>query len=1086
ERLRYMIDDSAPVAVITQATLASLFADLRVPVLEIGRGGAAEWAAESDANPGRAPGVKTNHLAYLIYTSGSTGQPKGVMIEQRSLVNAFFAYEGPYELRTRARRHLQMASFSFDVFTGDWTRSLCSGGTLVLCPREVLLDSERLYALMVRERIEIAEFVPAVLRELVNHIAESGRTLDFMRVLVCSSDTWSVGEYRRFLSFCGPETRLVNSFGLTEATIDSTYFEATALDGFRNDQHVPIGWPLANNSLLILDAHQQPVPIGVAGELYIGGRNVARGYHDRPELTAEKFVANPFASEAGERLYRTGDGARWRRDGNVDFLGRIDNQVKIRGFRIELGEIEARLSEHPAIRAATVTAREDSPGQRRLVAYYVATDAPELDELRAYLGERLPEHMVPSAFVHLDAMPLTPNGKVDRKALPAPDEAAYTSRGYEPPVGGTEVALAEIWAEVLGVERVGRWDNFFELGGHSLLLVKLTERMRRRGLHAEVSALFTTPTLAELATEVSGESFEVTVPPNGILPGTNRITPEMLPLADLTQAEIDAIVAAVPGGAANVQDVYPLAPLQEGILFHHLLATEGDPYLSVGLTGFETRERLYAYLGALQSVIGRHDILRTAVAWEGLREPVQVVWRDAPMQVQEVEIDAADGDVAQQLWARFDSRHHRMDVRRAPLLRAYVAYDAASERWLLLQQEHHLISDHETFDVVQTEVRAHLAGEAAGLPAVLPFRNFVAQARLGVSREEHEAFFRAMLGDVDEPTAPFGLLDAWGDGSGIAEARMRVEPELAARLRRSARKLGVSAASLHHVAWAGVLARVSGREDVVFGTVLLGRMQGGEGSDRVLGLFINTLPVRIAAGEVGVEASVRRTHAMLAGVLRHEHAPLVLAQRCSGVQAPTPLFTALLNYRHSPSSMMGRPVEAPEIRDEVRWLSAEERSNYPFTLSVDDLGEGFALLARVQASVGAERVCAMMHRALEGVVEALEDAPTRPMRSVDILPAAERRQVVQEWNDTAAEYPATAVIHDQFEAHAAASPEAVALVHEGERTSYAELNRRANRLAHHLRERGVGPDSRVAICVERSPEMLVAVLAVLKAGGAYV
>ncbi|HEX2090823.1 MAG TPA: AMP-binding protein, partial [Longimicrobiaceae bacterium] len=354
-----------------------------------------------------------------------------------------------------------------------------------------------------------------------------------------------------------------------------------------------------------------------------------------------------------------------------------------------------------------------------------------------------------------------------------------------------------------------------------------------------------------------------------------------------------------------------------------------------------------------------------------------------------------------------------------------------------------------------------------------------------VSRAEHEAYFRELLGDVDEPTAPFGLMDAWGDGSGIVEARQAVDAALAARLRESARRLGVSAASVFHVAWAQVLARASGRGDVVFGTLLFGRMQGGEGSDRVIGPLINTLPVRLRVGCQGVEPAVRATHAQLAELLRHEHASLAVAQRCSGVEAPAPLFTALLNYRHSTAAEAPTPG-ADRRRGGMRRVSGEERTNYPVTLSVDDRGEAFGLKAQVPASVGPERVCAMVHRALEGLVEALERAPESAVSGVAVLPEAERVQVVEEWNATGAAYPAESCIHELFEAQAERTPDAVAVVCEGRSLSYAELDARANRLAHHLRRLGVGPEVRAGIFLERGVEMVVSILAVLKAGGAYV
>ena len=377
--------------------------------------------------------------------------------------------------------------------------------------------------------------------------------------------------------------------------------------------------------------------------------------------------------------------------------------------------------------------------------------------------------------------------------------------------------------------------------------------------------LFATSTLAELAATVEAKANIIEIPPNRIPAGCTALTPEMLPLVKLTQDEIDRVVGSVPGGAANVQDIYSLAPLQEGILFHHLMSGEGDPYLLATLLSFDTRERLDAYLKALQAVINRHDILRTAVMWEGLSQPVQVVQHKAALHIQEIELDPADGDVSEQLYARFDPRRCRIDLRQAPLLRAYIAFDKGQNRWLMMQLLHHLLADHTTGGSDAGGDPGASAGDRqSSCRHHCPFATLVAQARLGVSKEEHEAFFRKMLADVEEPTTPFGLFDVQGDGTGIEEARVALDGALAQRVRERARKLGISAASLCHLAWARVLAKVSGRDDVVFGTVLFGRMQGGAGSDRVMGLFTNTLPVRIRIGEEGVEICVRQTHALLA------------------------------------------------------------------------------------------------------------------------------------------------------------------------------------------------------------------------------
>ena len=497
------------------------------------------------------------------------------------------------------------------------------------------------------------------------------------------------------------------------------------------------------------------------------------------------------------------------------------------------------------------------------------------------------------------------------------------------------------------------------------------------------------------------------------------------------------------------------------------------------MSRFDSRERVERYVSALQGVIDRQDILRTSVVWEGLPEAVQVVWRNAPLHAEEVVLDPADGEIAHQLAAGFDPRHYRLDVRVAPMMHVAFAQEHAGGSWVLVHLFHHLVLDHTALEIVQHEIAAYLHGEEGQLPEPVPFRTVVAQARLGVRREEHEAFFRAMLEDVSEPTLPFGLADVQGDGSGIAAAYHRIESSLSRRLRTCARRLGVSAASVCHVAWARVLSVLSGRDDVVFGTVLFGRMQGGAGAHRGMGLFLNTLPVRVKMA-TSVEVGVCQTHAELAQLMYHEHAPLVLAQRCSGVAAPAPLFSALLNYRHVASEAVSR------VLDGMQPLAVKERTNYPVTLSVNDFGEELSLSAQVDGSLDAQRVCGYMTRALEEVVEALERAPKRSLNELRVLPDAERDQVLVEWNATERPYRLDACVHELFEEQVARTPDAIALVYDDVQVSYGELNARANRLAHYLRSLGVGPGSRVALCLERSIEMVVGLLGVLKAGGAYV
>ncbi|KGV27638.1 D-alanine--poly(phosphoribitol) ligase, subunit 1 [Burkholderia pseudomallei MSHR4462] len=1078
ERLRRMLDDTNPVAVLVDDIGADALASFgshvaaRSPRVHLSRD-IAQWRACSPANPPTPRERAARRLAYVIYTSGSSGEPKGVMNEHRGVVNRLWWMQQTYALDERDAV-LQKTPFSFDVSVWEFFWPLMSGARLVIAKPEGHKDPAYLSELIDRERVTTLHFVPSMLQAFLEDEG-AARGCGSVKRVMCSGEALPPSLVKRFYR-CLPDARLHNLYGPTEAAVDVT---AWACDAEEGGASVPIGRPIANTRIYVLDGYGQPVPRGVAGELYIGGVQVARGYLNRPELTRERFVDDPFV--AGGRLYKTGDLARWRTDGSLEYLGRNDFQVKIRGFRIELGEIEAQLAKVAGVRETVVLARDSgSPaGEKRLVAYY--TGNADVAALREQATRHLPAYMVPLAYVRLDAWPLTPNGKLDRRALPAPADDAYARAEYEAPQGAKEEALAAIWKDLLPVERISRHDNFFELGGHSLLVIGLSEKLRAAGLHADVRVVYRASTLADLAAHLGTDNQDIRIPPNLIADGDEHITPAQLTLVALSQESIDALVTKVEGGAANVQDIYPLAPLQEGILFHHLMSGESDPYVLSGVLAFRSREVMERFVSALQQVIDRHDILRTGFFWEGLEQPVQVVQRRATLPVSVVELDAREGDIVRQLETRFDSRGYRMDVSRAPLMHVHAACDGEHERWVARVLFHHLSIDHTTLERVIEEARAIGQGRAEDLPQPVPFRNFVAQARLGVSEADHEAYFRAKLGDIDEPTAPFGLLSVQGDGREIAEAARRLKPELSGALRGHARRLGVSAASMMHVAWGLVLSRTTGRQDVVFGTVLFGRMQGGAQSDRSLGLFINTLPVRMRVAQTGVETSVKETHAQLAELMRHEHAPLVLAQRCSGVPAQTPLFTSLLNYRYSKPK-----VAAAHIADGIELLDGHERTSYPLSMTVDDHERDFTIVAKVCERIGPQRVCELMELALEQLTRALSANPGGELAELDVLPAAERTQVLHGWNETGRAYARDACLHQLFEAQVSRTREAAAVICGDETLSYTDLDARANRLAHYLRGQGVGPDTRVGLALGRGVEMMTGLLAILKAGGAYV
>jgi amino acid adenylation domain-containing protein len=500
ERLAYMLEDSAPAVLLThdaaRKALAGLAGDApAVPVLNFDHD-AAQWASQSERNPSRAgAGLNPRGLAYVIYTSGSTGLPKGVMVEHRGLCNLAFAQIGAFDVNPESRV-LQFSSFSFDACIFELTMTLCRGASLVLPPRGLLLAGEALIRTVEQYAVSHATLTPAVLAAL-----PQDATMDSIRVLVVAGEAvtreavqrWSVG--RRF----------VNAYGPTETTVWATQHEC------HDDRPgaPPIGRPIANARIYILDLHRQPVPIGVAGEIYIGGAGVARGYLNRPELTEERFLRDPFSAEPEARMYKTGDLGRWLPDGTIEYLGRNDQQVKIRGYRIELGEIEARLAEHASVGEAVVIARDDNESGKRLVAYYTGEEA-GAESLRAHLLSTLPEYMAPAAFVFLSELPLNPNGKLDRKALPAPDLSKQLERQYEEPRTPVEQILCAIWEQILGVERVGIHHNFFELGGHSLTMMRVHHRVQQElAKKFSLMAMFEHSTITSLATYLINNNPEL-------------------------------------------------------------------------------------------------------------------------------------------------------------------------------------------------------------------------------------------------------------------------------------------------------------------------------------------------------------------------------------------------------------------------------------------------------------------------------------------------------------------------------------------------------------------------------------------------
>ncbi len=786
ERLTFIADDADAVLVVTNARHQQRLAGTRAQVVTI-EAAQRESVRVADDNLGVA--IDGDDLAYVVYTSGTTGQSKGACLTHRGFVNAYRGWEQEYRLEP-GWAHLQMASFQFDVFCGDFIRALGSGGRLTICLQDVFSDPERLYAVMRDEQIASAEFVPAVFRGLADYLASTGRRLDFVKVLIVASDNWYVHEYAAYRRLCGPDTRLINSYGLAEATVDSTYFEGD-VSQLADGQLVPIGKPFPNVEVYVLDDQLQPVPIGVPGELCIGGPGVAKGYLNRPELTAEKFVPHPFRPGSGAQLYRTGDIGRLNSRGAFEILGRRDHQVKIRGMRIELGEIEAALLKHPAVRESVVAVREDVPNEKRIVAYVVgAPDAPPIgaETLRHHLGLTVPGYMLPDVYVELDALPLSRSGKVDRRALPAPDQGGVT---FVSPRTLVEEMLASIWCQVFSLNRVGVHDSFFALGGHSLLAMNVISRARKVfAVDLSLNALFQHPTIAGLASviaDLQGKGAEYN--------DTINALPAIVP---------DPSRRHEPFELTEVQQAYWLGR-NEIFEFGNVTTHSYDEMETVSLD-VKKLER------AWNRLVERHDMLRAIVRPDGQ----QVILRDVPHY--EIKVLDLRGQSPAEVEAgiesvRADMSHQMLDVHRWPVFDIRVT-QLDDVRARIHFSTDALIFDVWSFVILIEELVKWYLDESAELPALeLSFRDYViAENSLLTTPRYKKAldyWHRRVQSLAPAPDLPMAMDPSLLKKPRFTRLHARLEAEAWNRLKVKATGAGITATGLMLACYAEVLTRYS-------------------------------------------------------------------------------------------------------------------------------------------------------------------------------------------------------------------------------------------------------------------------------------
>ena len=1056
ERLNLMLDNAGCVAVLTNETLASTLPQTMVQVVYLDR----DWPqinSENVDNPRIE--IPPDSLVNVIYTSGSTGVPKGVAMTHRALSNlvCWQTREFPQAART-----LQFASLSFDVSFQEIMTTWCSGGTLVLVTNEQRHDVNRMLAFLDAEQVERVDLPFVYLQHLAEACEQAEALPESLRDIVAAGEQLEcTPQIRRLCERL--ECGLYNHYGPSETHVVTQH----ELTGPPNEWPTlaPIGKPIANARIFIFDPGLQPTPIGVAGELFIGGANISRGYLNRPDLTAERYVPNPFGDDSGERLYRTGDLARYLTDGTIEFLGRIDTQVKIRGFRIELGEIEATLRKHPQLVHAIVLVHQQDARNKRLVAYVVGKGgvAPNVNDLKTWLKERLPAYMAPSDWIVLDELPRTPSGKINRAALPAPEgDRAVESSTFSAPQTLIEELLAAIWQQVLNLERVSRDDNFFWLGGHSLLATRITSRIRDTfNVELPVRVLFESPTIAELATRVE----------------------------QLTQAGV--ALAAPPLQRRPADEPLVLSHAQERLWFLDQLTPGSNAYNLPVAMYINADLNVLALDQALVEVVRRHEVLRTTIKFAG-GQPRPVIGTSDSIKLLLVDLRALSSEEQELEAARMrdEDALRAFDLSNGPLLRMTLLRFSA-DRYLLLTNMHHIVSDGWSMEVLLNEMESLYATFSNGSPPNL--------AELDVQYTDYARWQRDWLqrdvldAQVEywkrELTGAPTLLDLQPDHAPVAthtglaaNCPVVFSPEVSRSLREFSRREGSTLFMTLMAGFHALLRRYTDQKDILVGTPIAGRSRAE--LEPLIGFFVNMVALRTNFdGDPSFRDLLKQVREAALGAYAHQDVPferLVEELHPERTIGRNPIFQvvfALQNVEQPTMQMEG--VSAPV------GVPASPETKFDLELYLQDLPGGLRGTLVYSADLFEAAFIEGMVQRFQRLMETVVAEPAAPLPSLSLLDAREYRQIVEEWNDTAVPLPEVC-IHQLFEQEVEQHPDAIAVEFGEQQLTYRDLNARANRLAQRLRREGVGPEVFVGVMMERSAELIVALLAIAKAGGVYV
>uniref|UniRef100_A0A2P1CZA1 AptA2 n=1 Tax=Nostoc sp. HIID-D1B TaxID=2027338 RepID=A0A2P1CZA1_9NOSO len=1066
ERLSFMLSDSQVQVLLTQQKFIEEFAGSVTKLVCLDT----DWESINHQQENPTSNATSENLAYVIYTSGSTGKPKGVAVPHRA-VNRLVCNTN-YVKFVPIDRVAQASNTSFDAATFEIWGSLLHGARLVVIPQNVVLSPQHFAAYIRKQRISILFLTTALFNQLASVVPHAFKEL---RHLLFGGEAVDPNSVKAVLRNGAPQG-LLHVYGPTESTTFASWYLVQDIP--EGATKVPIGRPISNTQIYILDSKLQPVPIGTPGELYIGGDGLARGYLNRPELTKEKFITHFFEKAEGSRLYKTGDLARFLPDGNIEFLGRIDHQVKIRGFRIELGEIEALLSQHPDVKQAVVIAREDIPGDKRLVAYIVLNQKVDASAttLKRFLQEKLPYYMVPAVFVIVDSLPLTPNGKVDRQNLPACDrtrpDLEETFVAVRNPI---EEKLAVIWGQLLALEQIGINDNFFQLGGHSLIATQLLSRVREVfQVELSFNHIFEKPTIAALAQLIEQHSQ---LKQQLHRPAIQRIGREGL---------------------------LPVSFAQERVYFIEQLAPESSAYQ------FQATMRFKGYLNVavleqcLNEIVLRHEIFRTTYPAENGRL-FQVIHPAQPISFRVVDLQRfpeSEREVEAQCLVETEVQKS-FDLNQLPLVK-WVLLRLNDQEHLLIHSEHHIAHDGWSFNVFLGELiklyQAFCSGNPSPLPQpLLQFVDFAHWQREWVKSQEAKAqlayWQQKLSGSPPLLELPYDRPRPTEQTYNGDQIRVELPINLCESLRVLSRQEGVTLFMTMLGAFLVMLHRYTGQDDLSVGTAVANRRM--HEVEKLIGMIVNNLVLRTdLSGNPTFKELLGRVRQVTLEAYTNEDLPfdkVVEVLKPIRNLSHNPLFQVMFSFHDSPMPDLNLPGLDISLHEPISNKSAKfdldllviPRSEQRVQNGSKTGAKGITLVLEYNSDLFD---AATIQQMLEQYQILLEGIVVNPEQRVSELPllTQTQQQLLLEWNQIHREYPAKECIHDLFAAQVESTPDAVAIQQEGQQLTYRELSDRANQLAHYLQSLGVKPETLVGICVERSLEMIVGLLGILKAGGAYV